>query len=63
VAPAPAHEGIYLIGGLGARGFTTAPILGERIASEICGEPAPLPQAVLDAIHPARFLHRALKRR
>jgi hypothetical protein len=37
--------------------------LGERIASEICGEPLPLSQATLDAIHPARFLHRALKRR
>lgn len=62
-APAPAHEGVYVIGGLGARGLTLAPLLGERIASEMCGEPAPLSKAALDAIHPARFLHRALKRR
>lgn len=61
--PAPAHHGVYVIGGLGARGFTFAPLLGERIAAEICGEPAPLSRAALDAIHPARFLHRALKRR
>ena len=61
--PPPAHAGVYVIGGLGARGLTLAPLLGERIASEICGEPPPLSQAALDAIHPARFLHRALKRR
>ena len=63
VSAPPAHAGIYVIGGLGARGLTLAPLLGERIASEICGEPAPLSQFALDAIHPARFLHRALKRR
>ncbi len=62
-APPPAHHGVYVIGGLGARGFTFAPLLGERIAAEMCGEPPPLSRAALDAIHPARFLHRALKRR
>ena len=62
-APPPAHAGIYVVGGLGARGLTVAPLLGERMASEMCGEPAPLSQFVLDAIHPARFLLRALKRR
>ncbi|MBC7767332.1 MAG: bifunctional tRNA (5-methylaminomethyl-2-thiouridine)(34)-methyltransferase MnmD/FAD-dependent 5-carboxymethylaminomethyl-2-thiouridine(34) oxidoreductase MnmC [Phycisphaerales bacterium] len=61
--PPPAHEGVYVIGGLGARGLTLAPLLGEIIASEMCGEPALLPQIARDAIHPARFLHRALKRR
>jgi tRNA 5-methylaminomethyl-2-thiouridine biosynthesis bifunctional protein len=62
-APPPAHRGVYVIGGLGARGLTLAPLLGERLASEICNEPMPLSQAALDAIHPARFLHRSLKRR
>jgi tRNA 5-methylaminomethyl-2-thiouridine biosynthesis bifunctional protein len=61
-APAPAHEGLYLLGGLGARGFTLAPLLADRIASELCGEPQALPGACLDAIHPARFLARAIKR-
>lgn len=59
----PAHNGVYVIGGLGARGFALAPLLGERIASEILNEPMPLTRAALDAIHPARFLHRSLKRR
>jgi tRNA 5-methylaminomethyl-2-thiouridine biosynthesis bifunctional protein len=62
-APPPARRGVYVIGGLGARGLTLAPLLGERLASEICNEPMPLSQAALDAIHPARFLHRSLKRR
>jgi tRNA 5-methylaminomethyl-2-thiouridine biosynthesis bifunctional protein len=62
-APPPAHAGVYVIGGLGARGLTLAPLLGEILASEMHGEPPLLPQLARDAIHPARFLHRALKRR
>ncbi|MEZ5970433.1 MAG: FAD-dependent 5-carboxymethylaminomethyl-2-thiouridine(34) oxidoreductase MnmC [Hyphomonadaceae bacterium] len=61
--PPPAHNGIYVIGGLGARGLTLAPLLGEVLASEMCNEPGLLGQLARDAIHPARFLHRALKRR
>ncbi|MDZ4689797.1 bifunctional tRNA (5-methylaminomethyl-2-thiouridine)(34)-methyltransferase MnmD/FAD-dependent 5-carboxymethylaminomethyl-2-thiouridine(34) oxidoreductase MnmC [Terricaulis sp.] len=61
--PPPAHAGVYVIGGLGARGFTLAPLLGEIIAAEMFAEPSLLPQFARDAIHPARFLHRALKRR
>lgn len=62
-APPPAHAGIYVIGGLGARGLTLAPLLGELLAGEMCNEPGLLSQLARDAIHPARFLHRALKRR
>jgi tRNA 5-methylaminomethyl-2-thiouridine biosynthesis bifunctional protein len=61
--PAPAHAGVYVIGGLGARGLTHAPLLGEVIAGEMCGEPELLSRTARDALHPARFLHRALKRR
>jgi len=61
--PPPAHDGIYVIGGLGARGLTLAPFLGEVLAGEMCNEPGLLSQLARDAIHPARFLHRALKRR
>jgi tRNA 5-methylaminomethyl-2-thiouridine biosynthesis bifunctional protein len=62
-APPPAHDGVYVIGGLGARGLTLAPLLGEVLAGEMCNEPELLSQLARDAIHPARFLHRALKRR
>jgi tRNA 5-methylaminomethyl-2-thiouridine biosynthesis bifunctional protein len=56
------HDGLYVLGALGARGFTLAPLLGERIASEICGEPQVLDGDALAAVHPARLLVRALKR-
>ena len=62
-APPPAHAGVYVIGGLGARGLTSAPLLGELIAGEMQSDPPLLPRAARDALHPARFLHRALKRR
>ncbi|MES1201589.1 MAG: FAD-dependent 5-carboxymethylaminomethyl-2-thiouridine(34) oxidoreductase MnmC [Pseudomonadota bacterium] len=60
--PAPAHANLFVLGGLGARGLTLAPLLGERIAAEMFGEPQTLSAKTLDAIHPARFLHRALRR-
>jgi tRNA 5-methylaminomethyl-2-thiouridine biosynthesis bifunctional protein len=62
-APPPAHDGVYVVGGLGARGLTLAPLLGERIAAEMFNEPQALSAFALKAISPARFLHRALKRR
>ncbi len=61
-SPAPAHEGLYSLGALGARGFLLAPLLAERIVSEILGEPSPLDREAMDAAHPARFLERALRR-
>ncbi|MET0182018.1 MAG: tRNA (5-methylaminomethyl-2-thiouridine)(34)-methyltransferase MnmD [Caulobacterales bacterium] len=59
---APAHRNVYVIGALSARGLTMAPLLADRIASEMFLEPQALQQSVLDAIHPARFLHRMLKK-
>jgi tRNA 5-methylaminomethyl-2-thiouridine biosynthesis bifunctional protein len=58
----PAHDGLYVLGGLGSRGFTLAPLLGEAIAAEVCGETQVLDRAALEAVHPARYLVRALKR-
>jgi tRNA 5-methylaminomethyl-2-thiouridine biosynthesis bifunctional protein len=59
----PVVPGVYVIGGLGARGLTLAPLLGECVAVEIFDEPRPLSRSALDAIDPARFLLRALKKR
>lgn len=56
------HEGLYLLGGFGSRGFTLGPLLGERLACEMLGEPQVLDRAALEAAHPARFLARALRR-
>jgi tRNA 5-methylaminomethyl-2-thiouridine biosynthesis bifunctional protein len=60
---APSLSGLYVFGGLGARGFTLAPLLAECLASEICEEPACLSRTARYAIHPARYLLRALKKK
>ncbi|MDP2698096.1 FAD-dependent 5-carboxymethylaminomethyl-2-thiouridine(34) oxidoreductase MnmC [Thalassospira sp.] len=59
---APYHKGVYICTGFGARGMIAAPLAADIIASQICAMPATLPTPVLDAIHPARFIIRGLKR-
>lgn len=59
---APAHRGVYVIGGLSARGLTLAPLLADRIVSEMFLEPQSLQAKAVEALHPARFLHRMLKK-
>jgi tRNA 5-methylaminomethyl-2-thiouridine biosynthesis bifunctional protein len=56
------HDGVYVLGGLGARGLTLAPFLGEELASLMLGEPAILSKDALDAIDPVRFLKRRARR-
>lgn len=56
------HKGMYLNLGYGSRGFTYAPICAELLAAQIAQEPEPLPAALRKALHPARFLVRALAR-
>ena len=56
------HEGLYVAGAFGSRGFTTAALCAEALASLICNEPSPFPQRILEALHPARFLIKQLKR-
>jgi len=56
------HNGIYLNLGYGSRGYTYAPICAELLAAQIAQEPEPLPVALRKALHPARFLVRALAR-
>ena len=57
----PALANLYVLGGLGARGLTLAPLLAEEIAAEMLGEPAFLSRQARALIHPARFLHRMAK--
>lgn len=61
-SPMPVHEGVWLLGGLGARGFTFAPLLAEAIASAAFGDALPLGRAEADLVAPARFILRGLKR-
>ncbi|WP_386695973.1 bifunctional tRNA (5-methylaminomethyl-2-thiouridine)(34)-methyltransferase MnmD/FAD-dependent 5-carboxymethylaminomethyl-2-thiouridine(34) oxidoreductase MnmC [Lonepinella sp. MS14435] len=41
------HPNLYLIGALGSRGLTSAPLLGELLGSLIYGEPLPLSEDIL----------------
>ncbi len=58
----PLHAGLYVLGALGSRGLCSAPLCGELVASEICGDPLPLASDLLEALHPARYWVRRLRR-
>lgn len=53
--PAPALEGVWLLGGLGSRGFAAAPLLAEHVAAGIAGAPSPLPADLARRVDPGRF--------
>jgi tRNA 5-methylaminomethyl-2-thiouridine biosynthesis bifunctional protein len=57
------YPNLYILNGLGSRGLTTAPLLSEVVASQICNESMPLSTPLLDALNPNRFLIRGLIRR
>ncbi|MFA7430823.1 MAG: FAD-dependent 5-carboxymethylaminomethyl-2-thiouridine(34) oxidoreductase MnmC [Rhodospirillaceae bacterium] len=59
---APLTEGLFVLGGLGSRGFQTAPLLAEALAALIAGTPLPTGQDLWEAVHPGRFVLRALRR-
>ena len=54
------YENLYLVAALGSRGLTSAPILGETLASMIYGEPLPLSEDILHALSPNRSWIRKL---
>lgn len=56
------EPGLYVLTGLGSRGITWSALAGEVVASMISGAPAPVSIGLLDALDPARFLTRALRR-
>ncbi|MCG9917581.1 MAG: tRNA (5-methylaminomethyl-2-thiouridine)(34)-methyltransferase MnmD [Phenylobacterium sp.] len=55
-------QGLYVLGGLGSRGFCLAPLLADHVAAMIAGSPSPLPREMADLVDPDRFRRRALKR-
>ncbi|HDX8403708.1 TPA: bifunctional tRNA (5-methylaminomethyl-2-thiouridine)(34)-methyltransferase MnmD/FAD-dependent 5-carboxymethylaminomethyl-2-thiouridine(34) oxidoreductase MnmC [Aeromonas dhakensis] len=59
-SPLPLYPGLYVLGALGSRGLCSAPLCGELLASEICGDPLPLAADLLEALHPARYWVRKL---
>jgi tRNA 5-methylaminomethyl-2-thiouridine biosynthesis bifunctional protein len=57
-----AAPSLYLLGALGGRGFTLAPLLAEHIAAVALGAPSPLPARVSALVDPGRFSERERRR-
>jgi len=47
--------GLFLLSGLGSRGFCVAPLLAEHVAAQATGRPSPLPASFAARVEPARF--------
>ncbi len=58
----PWHNGLYCMSALGSRALTSALLGAEIIAASIDGTPLPVERAIHDALHPARFAARGIKR-
>ncbi|MCP4007966.1 MAG: FAD-dependent 5-carboxymethylaminomethyl-2-thiouridine(34) oxidoreductase MnmC, partial [Proteobacteria bacterium] len=54
--------GIYILSGLGSRGLTSAAYCANILAHIMLGNVPPAPDRVLQALHPARFLIRKLRK-
>ncbi|NRD74361.1 FAD-dependent 5-carboxymethylaminomethyl-2-thiouridine(34) oxidoreductase MnmC [Shewanella sp. VB17] len=58
--PAPIHQGLYVLGGLGSRGITSGPLAAEALAAQLCGEIIPLDGPTLEMLNPNRMWMRKL---
>ncbi len=58
----PRLAGVYALTGLASRGLTWASLAAELLASQIEDEPMPLETDLVEALDPARFLLRRLRR-
>jgi tRNA 5-methylaminomethyl-2-thiouridine biosynthesis bifunctional protein len=53
----PREPGLFVIGGLGSRGLTWAPLAGALLAARVEGGPWPVERPLADRIDPGRFAH------
>jgi tRNA 5-methylaminomethyl-2-thiouridine biosynthesis bifunctional protein len=60
--PVDADTGLYILSGLGSRGFCTAPLLAEHVAALALGVASPLPQSLSEIVAPGRFEQRRTRR-
>ena len=58
----PRRPGLYLCTGLGSRGITWSALCGGVLAAWIDGSPLPVEADLRDALDPARFISRAVRR-
>jgi tRNA 5-methylaminomethyl-2-thiouridine biosynthesis bifunctional protein len=54
--------GVHLLTGLGSRGLVTAPLAAAAMVAEMTGALSPLEREIAEALHPARFFIRDLRR-
>lgn len=55
--PVPGRRGLFVLGGLGSRGFCAAPLLAEHVAALALDAPSPLPVDLAARVDPARWLN------
>ncbi len=60
--PGRVAPNIFIFAGLGSRGLVTAPLCAAALRAEMIGAPSPLEREIAEALHPARFFIRDLKR-
>lgn len=58
----PRHSGLHVLLGLGSRGIVWAPLSAELLAARLHGDPLPVERELADALDPARFHLRALRK-
>ncbi|ABE54766.1 FAD dependent oxidoreductase [Shewanella denitrificans OS217] len=58
--PAPVHHNLFVLGGLGSRGLSSAPLAAECLAAQLCGEIAPISATTLALLNPNRMWMRKL---
>ncbi len=56
-------DNLYVLTGLGSRGFTSAPLMAEYLVAMITGQPLPLEADLCKIIHPNRFTYRKLRKK
>ncbi len=61
-ASCPYQPNVYLNIAHGSRGLTTAPLCAEALAADLLGLPNPLSPALRAALHPNRYIVRAIAR-
>ncbi|WP_369408030.1 hypothetical protein [Kordiimonas gwangyangensis] len=54
--------GLSILTGLGSKGYQYGPMMADYLAASLCGEPLPLPNDLVAAVHPMRGLIRAIIR-
>ncbi|WP_307350392.1 FAD-dependent 5-carboxymethylaminomethyl-2-thiouridine(34) oxidoreductase MnmC [Caulobacter ginsengisoli] len=55
LAGAVGDDGLFVLSGLGSRGFCLAPLLAEHLAARLAGAPSPLPRDLARLVEPERF--------